>query len=192
MNCPEVAPLVSRFFDGELDGSHMRTVALHIARCPECEGELRSLESLQRLVADHVAACTDAIDVGAVWRSVSSQIEDSPRSFARRVAAWWDGLEPLSQTTVWPAFAAAAAVLMAVALWSDGGPEGIEMARDSRVEIAERVAQVGRTERLLQEAMEQIDNSAVFESIVGGVDGLMIEPKTQTAVLWINDSGDFR
>ena len=193
MKCPEVSPLVSRFFDGELEGCRMRTVALHITRCTECEDELRVLEGVQDLVAQHVAAEVENVDFDSIWQVVSARIDEEPRPWTRRVVAWWDDFEFVSPATMWPAFAAAAAVFLAVNFWPvDSVQMGLEVAREAPVEIAERVAQVGRAERLFQEAMDQIDNSAVFESIVGGVDSLMIEPKTQTAVLWINDTGDFR
>jgi anti-sigma factor RsiW len=195
VKCPEIAPLVSRFFDGELDGGHMRTVALHITRCAECEDELRALERIQGLVAGFVAEEVAAMDVDSIWMAVSSRIDEptSARSWSQRARAWGDGFELVSPATVWPALAAAAAVFLTFNLWPDGTPTvGVDVARKAPIEIAERVAQVGRAERLLQEAMDQIDNSAVFESIVGGVDSLMIEPKTQTAVLWINDTGEFR
>lgn len=171
----------------------MRTVALHITRCPDCEGELRSLEALQGLVAQQVSSFVDEIDVDSIWRVVSNRIDDAPYSWTQRVAAWWEGLFPLNPAAAWPALAAAAAVFLAVSfLTGDVAPIGVEVAGKAPVEIAERVAQVGRAERLFQEAMDEVDNSAVFESIVGGFEGLMIEPKTQTAVLWIHDNGEFR
>ncbi len=193
MKCPEVAPLVSRFFDGELDGCHMRTVALHITRCRECEDELRTLERIQDLVSQEIASEVELIDLDLIWHSVSAQIDDASPSLPQRFQAWWDEFEFLSPMTVWPAAMAAAAVFFAVNFWpADVVNVGVEVAREARVEIADIVADVGRRESLFREAMEQIDNSAVFESIVGGVDRFMVEPKTQTAVLWIDDTGEFR
>jgi len=198
MKCPEIAPLVSRFFDGELDGCHMRTVALHITRCPDCEGELRSLERIQVLVAEFVAHEVAAVDVDSIWAAVSSRIDDrGTRSWSQRLWAWGDGFEILSPAAAWPALAAAAALVLAFNFWP-----AVDAAKQARIEILDKVAQAGelaqaaqlaQADRLVEEAMEQIDNSAVFESIVGGVDSFMVEPKTQTAVLWINDdSGEFR
>jgi len=198
MKCPEIAPLVSRFFDGELDGGHMRTVALHITRCSDCEGELRSLERIQGLVAGFVADEAAAVDVDSIWAAVSSRIDDQgTRPWSERVRAWVDGFEILSPAAAWPALAAAAALVLAINFWP-----AVDIAKQARVEILDKVAQarelaqakqIAQADRLVEEAMDQIDNSAVFESIVGGVDSFMVEPKTQTAVLWINDdSGEFR
>ena len=193
MKCPEIAPLVPRFFDGELDGSLMRKIALHVTRCADCERDLRGLEKLQGLVAAHFAAEVESIDVSSIWTTVSAQIEERPRSWRQRLESWWDDLEILSPFTVWPAVAAAAAVFLAINLWT-GDPTGSNagLAGSGDVEIAEQVAKVAQNP-LLQHGMEEIDdNSAVFESIVGGVDMLMVEPETQTAVIWIDDTGDFR
>ncbi len=186
MKCPEIAPLVPRFFDGELDGSLMRKIALHITRCADCERDLRGLEKLQSLVASHFAAEVESIDVSSIWSTVSAQIEDRPLSWQRRLGSWWDELEIFSPLTVWPAVAAAAAVFLAINLWT-GDPIGSKtnFARGGGVEVAVEVADVANR-------LAKVDNSAVFESIVGGVDMLMVEPETQTAVIWIDDTGEFR
>lgn len=186
MKCPEIAPLVPRFFDGELDGSLMRKIALHITRCADCERDLRGLEKLQSLVASHFAAEVESIDLSSIWSTVSAQIEEKPRSWRQRVESWWDEVEILSPFTVWPAVAAAAAVFLAINLWT-GDPIGPEtnFAHSGAVDVAEEVAGVANH-------LAKVDNSAVFESIVGGVDMLMVEPETQTAVIWIDDTGEFR
>ena len=200
MKCPDIAPLVTRFFDGELDGPHMRTVALHITRCSECEDELRLLEKLQGLVAEQAAADIAGIDTSSIWSAVAAEIDEAPPSWTHRLRSWWEDLEILSPVAVWPGLAAAAAVFLAVNFWqASTGTPGRDFAKPAeKLEIFEHVATVGRAEQAFHEALGPFgpsgmsDNSAVFESIVGGVDGLMIEPKTQTAVLWISDSGDFQ
>ncbi len=197
MKCPDIAPLVTRFFDGELDGHHMRTVALHITRCSDCEDELRLLEKVQNLVAEQATADIAGIDVDSIWSAVAAQIDEAPPSLTQRLQAWWEDFEFLSPGTVWPALGAAAVVFLAVNFWQgDVGAPGRDFAKPSEtLEIFERVATAGRAEQAFRDVLGASglsDNSAVFESIVGGVDGLMIEPKTQTAVLWISDTGDFQ
>lgn len=183
MKCPDIAPLVPRFFDGELDGPQMRTVALHITRCHDCEDELRLLERLQSAIARQAEADIAAVDLTPVWSAVAAQIGDVPVPWTQRLRAWWDDLEILSPVTALPALAGAAAVLFAVNFWSadDIGPPH----QASRPEIVEHVEHARRQ-------LANLDNSAVFESIVGGVDGLMVEPSTKTAVLWISDSGEIQ
>ncbi len=190
MKCPDIAPLVPRFFDGELDGSHMRTVALHITRCADCEDDLRMLEKVQYLVAAQAAADLEGIDTDQIWDAVSAQIEVHPQPWTRRLRTWWEESEFMSPVAAWPAIAAAAAVLLGVNLWSSSsvGPVGPHLVRPFLPEIAEEIAIVSKG--LLSD--RNLDNSAVFESIVGGVDGLVIEPNSGTAVLWIDDSGAFR
>jgi hypothetical protein len=186
VKCPDIAPLVPRFFDGELDGSQMRTVALHITRCRDCEDDLRLLERLQSAIARQAAADIAAVDLTPVWDVVAAQIGDVPVPWTQRLRVWWDDLEILSPVTALPVLAGAAAVLFAVNFWSVGqdASDGAKT-KAMRPEIVEHVEEAKRQ-------LANLDNSAVFESIVGGVDGLMIEPSTKTAVLWISDSGEIQ
>ncbi len=185
MSCLEIGPLVARFFDGELDGRQMRSVALHITRCSSCEGELRTLERLQDLVANDVRRGADAADLGLVWQAVSAEIGEAPLPWSRRLTAWWEDLEVPLLAPSFPAVAAAAAVLVAFAFWPGATPQ-------PGADFATTVAHVDSADSLLEEVVDDIDNSVVFESIVGSVDRLMIEPETQTAVLWVSDTGALR
>jgi hypothetical protein len=164
----------------------MRTVALHITRCRDCEDELRLLEKLQSAIARQAEEDVAAVDLTSVWGAVAARIDDVPVPWTQRLRAWWDDFEILSPATALPALAGAAAVLFAVNFWAPGqdGPTG-PAAPASRPEIADRVEATWNQ-------LANLDNSAVFESIVGGVDGLMIEPSTKTAVLWISDSGELQ
>ncbi len=201
MKCPDIAPLVTRFFDGELDGPHMRTVALHITRCRDCEAELRTLEKVQDLVVAQAAAEVEGIDLDSIWAGISSEIDATPLPWTERLRVWWDEFELLSPMTVWPAVAAAAAFFLTLNFWDGGGSTFTkELAKPAvSTEINERVADVGLAHEAWDEVVRWLDsgrgvedNSAVFESIVGGVDGLVIEPKHGTAVLVIGDDGEFR
>ena len=187
MSCPEINPLVPRFFDGELSGRQMRSVALHITRCEGCEGDLRMLERVQDLVAEQVNTEVEDLDLSPVWGAVSAQIEESPMPWFQGLRAWWEDAEIVSPMTGWSAVAAAAAVLLAFAYYPS--------ADKPTPEVAQRVAGVASAEVLIRDALAEAMNnnsSAVFESIVGSVDRLMVEPETQTAVLWVNDPGDLQ
>jgi len=184
MSCPEISPLVPRFFDGELTGRQMRSVALHVTRCGDCEGELRSLEKLQSLVVADVADAVDGIDSSAVWASVSGQIGEASVPWPQRLRAWWEDLEMASPMAGWQVAAAAAAVLAGVYFT----PAGDSPNRVPTVEVAQRVAAIARGEGVMRE----VNNSVEFESIVGSVDSLTVDPDTHTAVLWVNDTGGFR
>ncbi len=191
MKCPEIAPLVARFFDGELDGRQMRSVALHITRCAGCEGDLRVLERVQDMVVEEVSAEVRDVDLSSVWTVVSEQIGDVPAPFSQRLAAWWDGLEIASPGFLGPAVAAAATVMLTFAFWPTD-----DVTTPLAPSVAVKVAAGESAERLVEDAVEEIeadlDNSAVFESIVGSVDRLMIDPDTHTAVLWVSDTGDLQ
>jgi len=184
VSCPEISPLVPRFFDGELSGRQMRSVALHITRCVDCESELRLLEKLQSLVAADVAGAVDGIDFSGVWESVSRQIGEVSTPWPQRLRAWWKDLEMASPMAGWQVAAAAAAVLAGVYFLPAGGDPKVVQT----VEVARRIAAIAREEGV----MNEVNNSVEFESIIGSVDSLVVDPDTHTAVLWVNDSGGFR
>jgi anti-sigma factor RsiW len=193
MNCPEIRPLVPRFFDGELEGRKMRSVALHVTRCSQCEQELRELEQLQELVTGQISELVDEVDMSRIWQSVAQRIENTPRPWSERVRAWWEGLElDFSPAGAWPAMAAVAAIaLFTLALWSGGiandpsseiavvPGENDFIARAENAEVADAVLDV-------LESFE-IDNSVEFEFLGGSVDGLMVEPETGMNVILVSE-----
>ncbi len=46
MNCSQIAPLLSPYYDGELDSERRRQVRAHLQRCPTCAEALTQLELL--------------------------------------------------------------------------------------------------------------------------------------------------
>src|SRR5579872_4495361 len=50
MNCEQVIPLLSAFYDNELPAAQRVAVADHVSSCGECAGRLTSLQSLSALV----------------------------------------------------------------------------------------------------------------------------------------------
>jgi anti-sigma factor RsiW len=165
MNCRETRPLLPLFFDGELEARQMRSVALHSTRCPECEQELRHFERVQDVVAAHISAMVDDVDLGQIWSGIAPRLESRTPSLARRLRAWWDERE-FGWAVRGPAFAgAAAALLLALVVWqrSETPPAP---------EIASRV-----------------DNSAVLDSVQSNVDSLALvtDEETNTTLLWIMD-----
>ncbi len=194
MRCPEVSPLVPRFFDGELEGRQMRSVALHVTRCADCEQELRELEGLQALVSSQVSAAVDAIDMSRIWVGVGARIDQAPLSWSERLITWWEGLEAPRLGGMWPALAGAAAVaVLAVGVWTYPGAESAPAPLAERQTAAEfQTAELGKFEAEEAQLADERDNSAVFESIVGSVREHMVEPETGPTVLWVSDSGDLR
>ncbi|GIW41201.1 MAG: hypothetical protein KatS3mg076_1778 [Candidatus Binatia bacterium] len=88
-SCREVKNLLSLFFDGELDARQMRAIAVHAARCPDCEGELRELERIQELVYQVVAERLEAVDLGNFWEAVETRIGSRRLSRLERLGLWW-------------------------------------------------------------------------------------------------------
>jgi hypothetical protein len=168
MNCRETRPLLPLFFDGELEARQMRAVALHSTRCADCEGELRQLEGMQELVAAHIAAAVDEIDLSQVWAGVAPRLAARPPGLLVRLRTWWDERE-FAWPVRAPVFAAAAlAAVLAVAVWWR------QDAQTPNPEIATRV-----------------DNSAVLDSVQSSVDSvaLVTDAETNTTLLWIMDDG---
>lgn len=194
MKCPEVIPLVPRFFDGELEGRQMRAVALHVTRCADCERELRQLESLQALVGQHVAERVDAVDMSRVWAGVVSRLDQAPLSWSERLRAWWESLEAPVFSGAWPALAGAAAVaLLVLGVWSFQGGQGAapQIATEQQSTVPVLTAKLPE-EEAADALLDEPVNSAVFDSIVGSVKEFTVDPDTGTAVLWVSDSGDVR
>ena len=203
MRCPDISPLVPRFFDGELEGRQMRAVALHVTRCADCEQELRQLEGLQALIGAQVAGQVDAIDMSRIWTGVAMHIEQAPQSWWERLTAWGERLELPTFATAWPALAGAAAVAVltfgVLSYLGDGvspAPLAVRPVTD-----ALRMAELGE-EEVVKEILDARDgdgedadglvNSAVVDSIVGSVRELTVDPETGTTVVWVSDSGDMR
>ena len=90
MSCRETRPLLPLFFDGELEARQMRAVALHSTRCPSCEDELRQLERLQEVVASHVTAMVEEIDLGDIWAGIAPRLDTRAPTLVQRLRAWWD------------------------------------------------------------------------------------------------------
>lgn len=179
MKCPEVSPLVPRFFDGELEGRQMRTVALHVTRCADCERELRQLEGLQVLVSAHVAESVEAIDMSQIWARVETRIGEGTLSWTQRLAGWWEELEVPSLSGAWPALAGAAAVaVLTFGIWSyqNSDPTLPSLAAAPAPVVAEL----------------ELDNSALIDSLVGSVTELTVDPENGTAIVWVSDSGEIR
>jgi hypothetical protein len=144
------------------------------------------LERVQDLVADQVRSEVEGLDMSPVWQAVSVRIGESPMPWFQGLRAWWEDAQIVSPMTGWSAVVAAAAVLLAFAYYP--------AADKPTPEVAQRVAQVASAEGLIRDVLREAtdNNSAVFESIVGSVDRFMIEPETQTAVLWVSDPGDLQ
>jgi len=198
MNCQEISPLVPRFFDGELEGRQMRAVALHVTRCGTCEQELRELEGLQAMLGAQIAERVDAIDMSQIWAGVNARIQQRPQSLWERLT---DGIrfELPSFAGAWPALAgAAAAVALTVGVWTYQSPEVVPQPLAARSDTAIQTAELidsDVADEIIdspegEDGPDGLVNSAVFDSIVGSVRELSVDPETGTAVVWVSDSGD--
>lgn len=197
MKCPEISPLLPRFFDGELEGRQMRAVALHVTRCADCELELRQLEALQGLVAAQVAERVEAIDMSRIWIGVAARMEQVPLSWQQRLAARAKAFELPTVRGAWPALAGAAAVaVLTLGVWTyqDGKVDPSPGVREASIAAAPRPVEVEVAkideEEVADAISDELVNSAVFDSIVGSVRELTVDPETGTTVVWVSDSGE--
>jgi hypothetical protein len=125
LSCQEVQKRFDVFLDGETDGRTMRDLALHVAQCAACEGELRGYERLHVAFTGFLGREVDRIDVAALWTRIEAGLGAPPRrSWRESVGEWWQ-----SRTGVpWvaPALAAAAsfaAVVTVASLRATSGGE---------------------------------------------------------------------
>jgi anti-sigma factor RsiW len=169
MTCRDAGALLSLFFDGELDSSQMRAVALHSARCTDCESALRQLERLQEVVSAHVVAAVDDLDLSTFWSDIEHRLGPSHLSWTERVRVWWGEREWTWTAPGWPALAA---VGVAIA---------IGFALIARVQTP-----------TTQPDAPQIaarDNAAVLDSLDTDASSVAVlnDPETRTMVLWVSD-----
>lgn len=167
MRCQDVDTLLPLFFDGELDARRMREVALHTARCGECETQLRDLETIQIHLKRSVEAELEGVDFTALWAGIERQLPAPRDSFWLRLRARWDALGPWEWSPALPAAAVAAAAVAGFFLLADAEPTTVpEVARVAATDYA------GSVERL----------DTVFDSFA-----IFSDPDTQTTVLWVED-----
>jgi hypothetical protein len=165
VNCRETRPLLALFVDGELDSRQMREVALHSTRCADCERELRSLERVQQMVAEHVNAAVDEIDNLDIWPSIAPRLEAVRRPWRERIQGWWEADEAHWWLRV-PLYAGVvAALILLAARWLPHGDAG------------------------QQQAATLVDNSVILDSVQSDAASvaLLNEPTTNTMVLWVTD-----
>jgi hypothetical protein len=165
MSCRETRPLLPLFFDGELEARQMRAVALHSTRCSDCEDELRQLERLQEVVAAHVSALVDDVDLSQIWSGIAPRLDARAPSLPQRLRGWWEE-QQFGWAVRGPALAAAAlAIVIGVGMW------------------------LQRDEPRQQEIASRVDNSAVLDSVQSSADSvaLVTDAETNTTLLWVMD-----
>jgi hypothetical protein len=80
MDCAAVQPLLSPYFDGELDGSDADAVALHIDHCLECQGRLNELRSL-----DDIWSSAPPPEPSAnAWKRIARNLNNLDEGVSRR------------------------------------------------------------------------------------------------------------
>jgi len=169
MTCREIATLLPRFFDAELDSRQMRAVALHTSRCNPCEQELRALESVQELINSTISQRVDTMDLSSFWSSVEANLPPSKVSWTQRWQRWWDDASPSWDLRI-PALAAVAtiAALGFYFLTQNQRPGAVPSA--PHVVLAE-------------------SNEASIDSLEAEADSVavMSDPETHTTMLWVSD-----
>ncbi len=121
ITCREVQSLLPLFFDSELDSRQMRVVALHTAKCPSCEPELRQLENLQEVVSRTLSERVEEIDLSNIWTNVEQRLGRTHLTWTERARLWWSEEQPLHWLMSGPAIGAAIAgfalALLLLANW---------------------------------------------------------------------------
>lgn len=167
MRCRDVDTLLPLFFDGELDARRMRDVALHTARCEECEAQVRDLESIQAQLQRSVAADLESIDFSNMWNSIERRLPPPRVTLWTRLRARWEMFEGFEWSPAIPAAAVVATALLAFFLFSRSEP--------TAVPDAERLASTDYAS-----SVERLDTA--FDSVA-----IFSDPDTQTTVVWLGD-----
>lgn len=86
LSCQEVQKRFDVFLDGEADGRTMRDLALHVAQCLSCEGDLRLHERCHAAFTRWIQSEVDRIDVARLWHRIEPALSAPPRT------SWRDAL----------------------------------------------------------------------------------------------------
>jgi len=173
MTCRDAAPLLALFLDGELDPHQMRAIALHSARCTNCERDLRDLERLQEAISTTINSSVDEIDLETFWPSINRRLSTIRHPWWHQITAWWGDLDQAWMIRL-PGFAAAAvAAAFALFLFTRPSPNPPE-AQPASSQLA------------------AVDNATSIESLDSDVDSVAVlnDPETRTTVLWVHDVRD--
>lgn len=170
MTCSEIEALLDAFFDGELRGEDMRSVARHLAGCPKCETASVGMERLQGALRNAVLAEVHGADAGAFWTDLSLRLEPQGRGILERLRALLPdrGFTVARSPLVWAGTAATVALTVGLALglsrwgWRDGGQpvRGAQIAQFSGI-----------------------------ESLESGNVRVWNKPESDTLVIWVDDQG---
>jgi hypothetical protein len=100
MNCPDVRGCLPGLAYGDLSSAEAARVKEHLAKCPDCQGELAALHAVRGLLGAPPAPQT-SVDVAAIYRQ-------SAERHARAARRW--------RRVAWAAVGLAAVASLAVAL----------------------------------------------------------------------------
>jgi len=165
MTCREVEKLLDLFLDGELEARAMRGVALHVTRCPACEGILQGVERLQDLIAETFSDALAEVDFSRFWSRIAARAQTPRRSVLAALLGRTRELGAGLGLTV--AAAAVAGLAIGILLWS-GGP---------RWQAGARINNQVRIDTLRSEAPSV---------------AVLSEPASNTTVIWVVDDGETR
>lgn len=107
MRCHEVRSLGSAFADSELDAKTSFEIEQHLQNCASCA---RHLDTERRLDERIDAVLRHGAKDEVLWKRIEAGLREGPPAAAK--SRWWK-----------PALLAAAACLMAAAVWFIGSPE---------------------------------------------------------------------
>lgn len=81
--------LVMQYHDGQLPERHRKAVEVHLTECDRCRDYVRSTRSAATWLQATAAGAARAVEFGAVWRGVTSRLEESmPVWFRLRQWVW--------------------------------------------------------------------------------------------------------
>lgn len=85
MNCREVEPKISAFYDGELAPAERDAITLHLAGCPGCSASLEDCAGIGALLRSDLA-CEAQPD--GVWDRIATTVQETRRTGNFGVLGW--------------------------------------------------------------------------------------------------------
>jgi len=113
--CSSISKLLEKYFDQQVTDKERSLVESHLRDCPNCQGELRSMEKLKDLVKAPIEGAVQEEDFHWVWQKVQRGIQLRERSTGWESLRSWLDLSPLFRKRVLIPVAATIAVLLIAA-----------------------------------------------------------------------------
>ncbi len=143
------------YLDGDLAPREHREIESHLRQCGDCRRSLDELSAIVRAASELPPVAPPE----RIWESVAASLIER-KSFARTSGSWW-------RSALYPALAAAAAILLGVSLW-------LAMRGEERPTPTDQAALAEMVTKELEAAETHYDKAIVgLEQIIAQNEGVL-------------------